>query len=299
MELRFIDLHGGLGDLEVGQRRLDLLLVVGVGDLAARQPLHEGLHRRAGHAQRGRAGDGDRELQERDLPRQVVGVLLGRVLVVHHHRQHRQDARAGHEQVLRDGGDTAGAAQARGVPVVDEGQFGDPYDGHAGDERAVAGVDHDGVGVPLGLWGAGVEVPAAVEDVAPVGGYGDAVGADRTAQPDVGVGEDLVLRLVGQQPGQPGADRHGADRPPGGAVAAAELGDHVEHGADVRHAAAVPHRDPHLQQTGVGEGVEDLVVQDPVLLLPRGVLLDQGDEFGCPLDQVSARGRLDDRHLCS
>src|SRR4029077_19899956 len=49
------------GDLEVGQRRLGLLVVAGIGDLALRQSLEERLLRGVRHAedaaQRGRGGD--------------------------------------------------------------------------------------------------------------------------------------------------------------------------------------------------------------------------------------------------
>ena len=111
----------------VGQRSLGLAGVLGVGDLALRQPLQEQLHRGLGQPERGadRGGRGDRQ-QRRTVDR---GLVRGQALALQDHRQ-RHHPLGRDEQVLRDGGDAAGAAQRGGLPVVHDGQLGAGHHRH-------------------------------------------------------------------------------------------------------------------------------------------------------------------------
>src|SRR5690606_23144326 len=119
VECGLVGLHRGFGDLEVGERGVGLAVVVGVRDLAFGEAGPEGVHGGGGQAEGGADGRGGGDREQRDAVGGAAGVGLGGALAVDHDAQ-RQDPVGGDEDVLGHRADAAGAAQAGGVPVVDD-----------------------------------------------------------------------------------------------------------------------------------------------------------------------------------
>ncbi len=151
---------------------------------------------------------------------------------------------------------------------------------------------------PGGVPGTGVVVPAAGDPPAAVDLPGAGGGSQDAGDPGVGVRtEHLVLRLLGEQAGQPGADIGQGDHPGSGPVALGHGRRGVEHGPHPRLVAAVAlgHRD--FEQVGFDKCVDHLLGDTAVGLCARGVLAQQrlkshraGDCLLTVLSSNSSRG---------
>ncbi|GAA3125731.1 hypothetical protein GCM10020254_86370 [Streptomyces goshikiensis] len=111
-----------------------------------------------------------------------------------------------------------------------------------------------------------------------------------------GGGEDLVLDGVGEETGHEGRDPVHRRGPGGGAVTAAELGGDLDEGAGVGLVAAVPLGHAQLEDAGLGERLDGLVLETPLLLGLRGVLPQQRHEVGRAPYQLRTRGNLGGEH---
>src|SRR5215469_17142200 len=115
-----------------------------------------------------------------------------------HHRAHEQHSLLREEDIFRDGGNTARTAHARRVPVVDDFQVRNRYDGRDYLETAVIHLHESRIVVPRAVLHPGVELPRAVDDIAAIGRNGYGAGGENSADARVRVREYLILRLIGE-----------------------------------------------------------------------------------------------------
>ena len=141
--------------------------------------------------------------------------------------------RVGHEQIIRDGVVAAGAAQAAGVPGVEDLQFGARHGGDAQRRPVRAGaaiVEHASREQPPRVRDAAAEGPASGDTHAAIDGNCLAARGPHAGGDHPGVAEDLGGALLGEVGGEQAAGGGDRDAParrrvaPGDALGAAKRG---------------------------------------------------------------------------
>src|SRR6185437_12549876 len=110
-----------------------------------------------------------------------------------HHRTHEQHSLLREEEIFRDSGNTARGTEARHVPVFDEFQVLNRYDGSDYLETAIIGLHESRIVAPRAVLHSAGEWPLAVDDIAAIDRNGYGGGAENSADARVRVREYLVL----------------------------------------------------------------------------------------------------------
>ena len=242
VQVRGVNQHRGLGQLQLERDGVGLGGVEGVGDRFLGRLLADDLEHRASHAEL-RAGQHQRQDRHERGPVQRLIGALGAVVSLDRGR-HGDDPVVRDEDVLGDHAVAAGGLHPGDEPgflvlqVAARDQRQPLVDG-----LALLVGDRDAEHRPAGMPGAGVVIPAAADpvpavDLAGLGGRGE-----HPADQRVGIlAPHLVLGLLRVQAGHPGAHVQQRRHPGGAAVGLAERGRHVEHGAHRGLIAPVPLR---------------------------------------------------------
>ncbi len=204
----------------------------------------------------------------------------------------RDDPVVGDERVLDDDVLAAGAAQAHDVPgVLDDLVVGPGQDEVQRDRRpghlALGVAEHAAQEDPVAVVGARGELPASVEDVAPVDRPGDPHRRVRRGDPGVLVlAPDLLLDPRVGERHLPGVHAHDARHPAGRSVEAGQLYDRLGVVAGVELEAAVGLRLEHPDDARLPQHLGRLVVQ-PAQRLVGGA--ERADLVGPLCDRVEYR----------
>src|SRR5262249_39770709 len=157
-------------------------------------------------------------------------------------------------------GDDAVASRsghARGVPVVQDRELVARREESG--QPALATRLEDGVEVrPASAVAARVERPAAVEDEAAVRPRERARRREGPPTARVARAEDLVLGLVGKDPGGPGDGAGDGRHPRGRRAAPCDLREYVALGPEVELVAAEALRHEHAEDAGLAQRLEVL-----------------------------------------
>src|SRR4051812_7935772 len=193
--------------------------------------------------------------------------------------------------VMGDDTVAAAAGQTGDVPVVEHVEFGH-RDGRPQQIRwAAPGVRDSGQQVPVGVLAAGGERRGSVDHVTAVHRTGPRLRYEGAADPYVGAGEDLVLRLVREERRDeraPALDqRHEPRRPARGG----DLAQYVDLRTHRALVTAVSAGHVHAGDPGVRESRDDLAGHPAFLFGAQGVRTDERLEFPYTFDEVGVRSR--------